>query len=441
MVPDAVCRVSVCNDSGPDVTDLALPAGLPVGLLIPAVVDTVRGAGSAGTHWHLARIGGTPLEESLTLAENDIHDGELLVLAPREVPVPRPGGQDVADTVAEAIPAAAPPHLGAAACLWAAITAAVALAWAGIAAAPTHLIAAATVSVAAGSAAVLACRDEHREPAAATLAVVAVVFAAAAGFLAVPAGPGAANSMLAAAAAAAVATVLHRVTGCATVALTAVAVMSAACTVTAAGAALWPVSLHAAGAVLAVVALGILGAAPRLAIALAGLTPSTEPGEQPPDGPDGRRARHGHALLTGLVAGSSAAAATATALIAAGALYTGSPWLSGLALTATVAAALLLRARTHPPGARRCALLASGTVSATACFVLFVVAVPDQAYWACGIAVGAGAAALWSTGGAGSNPVAHRAVDALEYLAVAALVPLACWVADVYGLAQGWASS
>jgi len=36
-----------------------------------------------------------------------------------------------------------------------------------------------------------------------------------------------------------------------------------------------------------------------------------------------------------------------------------------------------------------------------------------------------------------ANPVARRAVELLEYLALTAVVPLACWAGGLYGLIRG----
>jgi hypothetical protein len=44
---------------------------------------------------------------------------------------------------------------------------------------------------------------------------------------------------------------------------------------------------------------------------------------------------------------------------------------------------------------------------------------------------------LGGLAGAAANPLARRAIDIAEYLALAAVVPLACWVAGLYGLIRG----
>ena len=53
------------------------------------------------------------------------------------------------------------------------------------------------------------------------------------------------------------------------------------------------------------------------------------------------------------------------------------------------------------------------------------------------LAAAAGAAALGCLVGLTMSPIAARAVEVVEYLALAAVLPLACWVGGIYGLARG----
>ena len=79
-------------------------------------------------------------------------------------------------------------------------------------------------------------------------------------------------------------------------------------------------------------------------------------------------------------------------------------------------------------------------VSASATFVLAVLSGPRHAHWACLIAVvlGVGALCLSHTDfGARLSPLARRSVELLDYLALAAVVPLVCWVGDVFGIIRG----
>ena len=104
-------RVSVvCRSTR---VDLSLPAHLELVAVIPEVVDLVRDhiraaagpasgidvnslmGGGAGGSWQLSRLAGGPLAVSETLAQQRVHDGEILVLDHRPVPTPAPLFDDV----------------------------------------------------------------------------------------------------------------------------------------------------------------------------------------------------------------------------------------------------------------------------------------------------------------------------------------------------------
>jgi hypothetical protein len=65
------------------------------------------------------------------------------------------------------------------------------------------------------------------------------------------------------------------------------------------------------------------------------------------------------------------------------------------------------------------------------------VAVPQHALWSGVVTVAAGLAIASPLGTAGANPLARRTADLLEYLALAAVAPSACWVADLFALVRG----
>lgn len=110
-------RVSiVCRSTR---VDLTLPAHLELVSVIPEVVDHVRhhvrtaaGPGSgvdvdarmgggAGGSWQMSRLAGGPLAVSETLAQQRVHDGEILVLDHRPVPTPAPLFDDVLQGLTE----------------------------------------------------------------------------------------------------------------------------------------------------------------------------------------------------------------------------------------------------------------------------------------------------------------------------------------------------
>ena len=105
-VSHSLCRLTVQGggDDGPPAVDLALPRNADVGLLVPSIVDLVHrdAAPAAARRWRLSRIGGSPLDESMTLNENDISDGDLLLLTAVEAPAPQWVTHDPCQSVAHA---------------------------------------------------------------------------------------------------------------------------------------------------------------------------------------------------------------------------------------------------------------------------------------------------------------------------------------------------
>ena len=79
-------------------------------------------------------------------------------------------------------------------------------------------------------------------------------------------------------------------------------------------------------------------------------------------------------------------------------------------------------------------------VSASAAFVLAVLSLPRHAHWVCLIAVVLAVGSVCLTVadlGTRLSPVARRSLELLDYVALAAVVPLACWVGDVFGIVRG----
>lgn len=412
-----------------------MPRDADVGLLVPPIVDLVRRDAdpAAVGRWRLARIGGSPLDESMTLNENNVRDGDLLVLTARETPALRWAALDPYHTVADAIDgktAPAPRILAVAALLCATGIGAAGLWWSGLTARGYgHLISGALVAAAAAVGALALRRANDALPCVA-LSLVAVVYAAVLGFLAVPAGPSAANTLLAASAAFATAIVLLRLTRCGTPCLTTVATCAALTATTAAVCVAWTVPVGAAGALLVVLSLAVLGLAARLSIMVAGLTP---------DVPEACEAQVtlAHHTMTGLVAGSSAAAALGGVLVACGNLGSGGSHLSASLFTAVVGLVLALRARTHSELPRRIALGAGAMVNMAAVVAVVVIYEPGHAHWVTLLSTAAGSAGLGWLHGYPLSPVVRRSIEVAEYLSLAAVLPLACWVVGLYGLVRG----
>ncbi len=115
----------------------------------------------------------------------------------------------------------------------------------------------------------------------------------------------------------------------------------------------------------------------------------------------------------------------------------GRVWPTGAVFAAVVGLVMVLRARAHIDMCRRIALIVGGMAATAAGVALVVVSAPGQANWVCLLATAVGLSMLGGGFGATVNPLVRRAVEVSEYLALAAVVPLACWVGGLYGLIRG----
>jgi type VII secretion integral membrane protein EccD len=441
-MPDPLCRLSIQH--GTHTVDLALPSETPVGLLLPSIVDLVHGGAVAvaeGRQWYLSRVGERGLDAATSLHDNAIRDGDLLLLTTSVIPAPVRIEDDPWRTVIEAPDSDRVPARAAtiSASLCAAVLGASALLWSGtVTHATGHVVTGVAV---AGAAAIGAFATRRARPdpiLCVALSVIAVVFAAVSGFLAVPGGPSMANPLLAAAVALTASVVLLRVTRCGAICLTALATVAALmCAASVCGVA-WTLPLTTAGAALAVLSLGTLGSAARLSIAAAGLTPAlASPDQREGDDPalETTRAVAAHHTLTGLVIGAAGAATVGAVLVVSA--HDGRPWPNSAIFAAVVGMVMVLRARTHVDMFRRTTLVVGGMSAIVAGGALIVVSAPGQANWVCVLGAAIGLSMMGDLLGATANPLARRAVDVVEYLALAAVVPLACWVSGLYGLIRG----
>jgi len=429
-MPDSMCRLAVQH--GSQTVELALPRDAPVGLLLPSVVDIVEPdvvGTNEGIRWYLSRVGHGRLDDTISLRDNAVHDGELLLLATAATPTPVRVPDDPWQALVETSDSrCAPSRTRVAACLTTAMFGAAALTWSGVITRATgHVVAAGAIAVTAAMA-VVAMRRAHPDPSVVTtLSVIAVLFGAVAGILAVPAGPSTANALLAAAVAFAMSTVLLRVTRCGAICLTALTTSAALTTTAMACGVAWTLPITTTGAMLATLALGALGVAPRLSIATAGLTHVDN------DFTELTQATTAHQSLTGIVTGSAAAAALGAALVVSG----GDDVLSAFCFTAVAGLVLVLRARTHVDMHRRVALITAGMTAMTTTGVATVISDPGQAIWISLTTIAVGIGILGRGFGATASVLAQRAVDVLEYVALAVVLPLACWVGGLYGLVRG----
>jgi type VII secretion integral membrane protein EccD len=443
---DPIRRVSILDvvdgfDSVP--VDLALPAALQIDVLLPAIVDLVGGSsGEAAYRYGLSSLGGEALNSSLSLNHNNVRDGDILLLSTAHLRPHRPRGDDPGRLLAAAITDSGGLGRGlrVAACLWACLVCVVALGWAGMTVGHTLPMAVACVlAVAVSAVATTVHRTEHTRVCT-SLHLVGTTMAGLVGFLAVPGPATSAGLFLASVAVVTVSVVQLRFTDCGTTSLTASTVGASVLAVGLGLAAWWTLSPAVIGVVITVLAFALLGLTPRMALASAGLSPRLHnaddiDGSNDPDGSndgDHHRVIRSHQVLTGAVIGLAASAALGTVLVAAGCLQGDSGW-PAAGFTAATGSALALRARSHAHPLRRCALILSGIICLTASFVIIVDAAPWSTPWVCVVGLGAATAALFPLGET-LTPVLRRAVDVAEYVSLAVLAPLACWVADVYGL-------
>lgn len=442
---------------GTAAVDVTLPAGIPVAVLIPSVID-ILGVGHPdreAERYRLSVPGASGLDPSMTLAQHDIGDGAILVLSRRSTPLPAPRYFDVAEAVSATLDAATAPSSGASrAGAVRLIGAAAAMLFTGVGGlvivrdtfrinADRDVAATVIALVAAGALALVLAAIAHRgyrdQTAGLALSVIATAFAGLAGFVAVPGAPGMPNVLLAAAAAGVTAVVAIRVSGCGVVTLTAVS----GCAVVIAAAGLVGVisaaPLRVVASAAALVSVVLLPVAARTSIALAGLSPRLQTPDaaeiDPHETTTRSRAVRAERWLTSLLAGLSVSA-TLGAIVA---VVAGAPRLSCTAFGTLTGALLLLRARCAD--IRRMVVVAvSGISVAATIFGVISARATVPGPWIATVTTLAVAVATY-LGFVGparpASPVLRRGAGLLEWLTLAAMVPLACWICGLYGAARG----
>jgi type VII secretion integral membrane protein EccD len=415
---------------------------------MPSIIDildnrAVDGSGApAARRYRLARPGAAALSTSTTLAQHGIRDGEVLVLTESPTPLPAPRCEDVAEAVSATMTSTARQRISRnrqAARLTGAIAASVLTGIGGLTLirnAVTANVTGTTVGVMVSAALVaLVCgRVAHRTCGDAftglAFGVLATVFAAVAGYLAVPGPPGLPNVVLGAMTSAVTSVLALRLSGCGAAALSAIACVA---TIIAAAAFVGVTTCappHVVGSVSALICLGLLGVAARIAIAVAGLSPQLPPA---PD-MDARAIRAG-TWLTGLIAAfacGAAVAAVATALA-------GPPGPPRVLFGALTGASLLLRAH-RDDGRGGPVLMACGTMVIATTFGVVATSMLRGGSWTAAMTATLAAAAIYLGFVAPTvslSPPMRRAVDVLECLALVAMVPMTCWVCGLYGTVRG----
>ena len=382
-----MCRVSI--KAGALQADVALPADIPVAELIPSVYDILGENPSVLGACYLCRPGLPALDPSMSLSQNGIDDGALLILMP---------GTAVPLSVAVVHAADAVEVAGSKLQQWTA--------------AQSRLAA----------------------------VVFGIVLAGTAGLMVVPGSVGAPSLLLGAASTTAAATIGVRVTCYGRTALLAVTTTGALVAAAALGATVVNISVSSMGAALTVMSIGVLSLSARLAVRMSGLSSYVGDDLDPDSGGAdddvwSRSARAQH-VLTALVVGASTAATLATTAVA----LAGDRKLPEYLVAGAVAALLILRSRVYHHPIRRSALLLNGLLSITTVLVGLRSVDPGLTAGVCGTATVLAAGAVWlgfAAPRAIDAPPVRRAVDLLDCLVLVATIPLTCWSSGVYEAVHG----
>ncbi|MGU3292767.1 type VII secretion integral membrane protein EccD [Williamsia sp. M5A3_1d] len=477
-VEPQLCRVSVL--SGRTQVDVALPAEVPIASLIPELAGLLlrnqfgepeRVPDDLSLHWTLGKVGQKVLDETRTLLESGVVDGDLLVLrseATTELPT-------VYDDVIDAV---------------AGITRREFQSWSPVAARWVGVIAFLTTVTAATVLAMIASWSEQRLDIGAVAFVAFVVFAVAGiasrgaadhrsvgaaltvamcmtvfvgCFATLPADDHSANVLLGAGISVLVAVMALRMTTGEPFTHLALITVSALVSLGALGQLLSAAPVQHTAAALGVAALLVALIAPRLTILLVRLPIPTVPSAgaslddiDPPNQQNINagvaaigavalpetaalelRAKAANAHMSGLMLGAAAVAGVCAVIVAVP--TPDFDWKSAL-LGVLIAAAIVLRGRSHTD-----LVQAAGMIGVGAATLLGVIGA--QVFAGGGwVVLGVGVSLLLAGAAFGFgvitpsmefSPVLRRIGEIIEYLIITATVPIAAWVVGLYSLARG----
>jgi ESX secretion system protein EccD len=437
--------------------DLALPAFVPLQSLVPAILDILSGnrgyqAEPLAIRHQLSSPGGVALDLSKTLAEIGIRDGAALILTTPSTDLAAPRLDDAAEAVSQSLAGTDrywTPRVSR-------LVAALAAGWLTVGCTPMLIrtgfdleeirgenVAAAAL---AGSVCLLAAGAAYRvfreKSAGLTMGLIACWCAAIAGALVVPGRLGAPNALFAAAASTTSAAFMRAV-GCHTVVFTALTCFAATEATAALVGTMTAIPLYALGAASAATSLLLIEMSAPMSIRLAGLSPRPSvDSDEPMLNPDQMkiRATAARTWLTSLVTAFSAS----TALGAIGAALaphpTGSPRLACITFAALSGGVLLSRMRAHRDLAVSLPLIIFGTATVSVALVGAQAAYPTQSAFFATASIGLAAVALrlgFVNLLTKVSPIGQRGIELLEYLALAAVLPLTCWICGLYTAARG----
>ncbi|MBF6327481.1 type VII secretion integral membrane protein EccD [Nocardia transvalensis] len=449
--------------------DMAIPVDVPVALVIPSVVDMVAqhsrtndfdntGEQFEPAEWVLARIGQPPFSNSLSLGEQGVRDGELLMLESADHVAPTPLFDDIMYNVA----IADADHFRAWSPKVARITgsliaiATMLVGCLGLLAAPDALpgwipgAVAAFITLLLVVAGTVLSRMYGDRTTALVLGGCALPTAFTAGMLFVPDHYGWANLLLGSVLVGATAVLAWRVSGVGLALFIGVTTLAVFAIPAALVGLLTAQPVKAIGAVAAALALGGLALAPRVSILLSKLPlpPVPSPGtpiDPTEDDPDDHRAlpslealraksERARMYLAGLVAATTLV--TVVGALAAVDAKATTPYWPGVALALVCAVVLMFRSRTYA-GAEQAVVLIAGGAAILLTMMIGAAFTQEQplAVFGAAMVMLIGALILGIiVPNQQATPPMRRAVELLEYAFVAAVVPLVFWVAELYAL-------
>lgn len=451
---------------------MAIPVDVPVALVIPSVVDMVaahsrtndfdnQGERYEPADWVLARIGQPPLSNSLSLGEQGVRDGELLMLENSANTAPTPLFDDIMYNVAVAdsqhFRGWNPDTARVTGSILAALT--MLAGCTGLLAAPDAMPGWITGVIALGVAVLLVAgamvlsRVYGDPKTSLVLGGCALPLAFTGGMLIVPDHYGWPHLLLGSTLFGATAILAWRVTGVGLGLFIGAGTIALFVVPAALVGLLTEQPLEAVGAVVAAVGLGALSLAPRISMALAKLPlpPVPSPGtpiDPTEDDPDDHRAlptldvlqaksARARTYLSGLVSATTLVTVVG-ALTAIDPDYGGFYW-QGIALALVCAAVLMFRSRTYA-GAEQAVILIVGGAAIVLAMLIGMAFVADLPLAVFGVAMVVLIAALVLgiiVPNQTATPPMRRAAELIEYGFVAAVLPLVFWVADLYSLVRG----
>ncbi|PPJ15354.1 type VII secretion integral membrane protein EccD [Nocardia nova] len=451
--------------------DMAIPVDVPVALVIPSVVDMVAqhsrtndfdnsGEQFQPAEWVLARIGQPPFSNSLSLGEQGVRDGELLMLESADHVAPSPLFDDIMYNVAIAdadhFRSWSPQVARITGSIIAVLT--MLAGCTGLLAAPDAMAGWITGSIAAVLTILLVVagtvmsRMYGDTASALVLGGCALPSAFTAGMLIVPDHYGWANLLLGSVLVGATALLAWRVSGVGLALFIGATTLSVFAIPAALVGLLTSQPVKAIGAVAAALALGALSLAPRVSMLLAKLPlpPVPSPGtpiDPTEDDPDDHRAlptmdvlrtksERARMYLAGLVGATTLV--TVIGALASTDPSADSPYWPGIALALVCAVVLMFRSRTYVSAELAVVLLAGGAAILLIMTVgaAFVVEQPLAVFGAAMVMLIAALILGTIVPNQSATPPMRRAVELLEYGFVAAVLPLVFWVAELYTLVR-----